>query len=125
VWDAAALDASVTEVYHRAMARESMGKQLDLLLLSALSSAPAHGYAVIEELRRRSEGVFDLPESTVYPALHRLEQAKLLESEWGEVGGRRRRVYRLTDKGRSALRERRREWTRLRRGIGAAIGEAG
>ncbi len=107
------------------MARESLGKQLDLLLLSALGAAPAHGYAVIEELQRRSEGVFDLPESTVYPALHRLEQAKLLESEWGEVGGRRRRVYQLTDKGRSALRERRREWTRLRRGIGAAIGEAG
>jgi len=107
------------------VARESLGRQLDLLLLSALSSEPAHGYAVIEELRRRSEGFFDLPESTVYPALHRLEQSKLVESEWAEVGGRKRRVYRLTDKGRAALRERKREWNRLRRGIGAAIGEAG
>ncbi len=107
------------------MARESLGKQLDLLLLSVLSPEPAHGYAVIEELRRRSEGTFDLSESTVYPALHRLEQSKLLHSEWAEVGGRRRRVYRLTDKGRSALRERKREWLRLRRGIAAAIGEAG
>ena len=107
------------------MARESLGKQLDLMLLSVLSAEPAHGYAVIEELRRRSEGVFDLPESTVYPALHRLEQSKLLESEWAEVSGRKRRVYRLTDKGEAALRERKREWTRLRRGIGAAIGEAG
>ncbi|MBA3746319.1 MAG: helix-turn-helix transcriptional regulator [Solirubrobacterales bacterium] len=107
------------------MARDSSGKQLDLLLLSALSAEPAHGYAVIEELRRRSEGFFDLPESTVYPALHRLEQSKLVDSEWAEVGGRKRRIYRLTDEGRSALRERRREWTRLRRGIGAAIGEAG
>lgn len=106
------------------MARESLAGQLDLLLLSALSSQPAHGYAVIEELRRRSEGTFDLPESTVYPALHRLEQAKQLESEWAEVGGRRRRVYTLTDKGRAALRKRRQEWSRLRSGIGAAIGEA-
>ena len=106
------------------MARDSLGKQLDLLLLSALSSEPAHGYAVIEELRRRSEGFFDLPESTVYPALHRLEQSKLVDSEWAEVRGRKRRVYRLTDKGRSALRERRREWQMLRRSIGAAIGEA-
>ena len=107
------------------MARESLGKQLDLMLLSVLSAEPAHGYAVIEELRRRSEGVFDLPESTVYPALHRLEQSKLLDSEWAEVSGRKRRVYRLTDKGQAALRERKREWSRLRRGIGAAIGETG
>ena len=107
------------------MARESLGKQLDLLLLSVLSAEPAHGYAVIEELRRRSEGVFDLPESTVYPALHRLEQSKLLDSDWAEVSGRKRRVYRLTDKGQAALRERKREWSRLRRGIGAAIGEPG
>jgi PadR family transcriptional regulator PadR len=107
------------------MARESLGKQLDLMLLSVLSAEPAHGYAVIEELRRRSEGVFDLPESTVYPALHRLEQSKLLDSEWAEVSGRKRRVYRLTDKGEAALRERKREWSRLRRGIGAAIGETG
>lgn len=107
------------------MTRESLGGQLDLLLLSALSSEPAHGYAVIEEVRRRSEGQFDLPESSVYPALHRLEQDRLLASEWAEVGGRRRRVYRLTDKGRSALGRRRREWQRLRHGIGAALGEAG
>ena len=109
----------------RAMARESLAGQLDLILLSALSSEPAHGYAVIEELRRRSDGAFDLPESTVYPALHRLEQAKEVQSDWAEVNGRRRRVYTLTDKGRSALRKRRREWSRLRSGIGAAIGEAG
>lgn len=107
------------------VARESLGGQLDLLLLSALRAEPAHGYAVIEEIRRRSEHAFDLPESSVYPALHRLEQSGLLESEWAEVSGRRRRVYRLTKKGRSALGERRREWLRLRRGVGAALGEAG
>lgn len=73
--------------------RVTLAGQLDLLLLSALSSEPAHGHAVIEELRRRSDGAFDLPESTVYPALHRLEQAKEVESDWAEVGGRRRRVY--------------------------------
>ena len=61
----------------------------------------------------------------MYPALHRLEQDRLVTSEWAEVGGRRRRVYRLTDKGRSALHERRREWFRVRCGVGAVIGEAG
>lgn len=107
------------------MARESLGGQLDLLLLAALREEPAHGYAVIEEVRRRSGRAFDLPESSVYPALHRLEQVGMLKSEWAEVSGRRRRVYRLTSKGRSALGKRREEWFRLRRGISAALGEAG
>jgi len=106
------------------MARESLGGQLDLLLLSALRAEPAHGYAVIEEVRRRSGEAFDLPESSVYPALHRLEQAGMLDSEWAEVSGRRRRVYRLTNRGRSTLGKRREEWSRLRRGMGAALGEA-
>jgi len=57
------------------MNRERLKGHLDLLLLSVLTAGPAHGYAVISELRRRSEGTFDLPEGTVYPALHRLEEA--------------------------------------------------
>ena len=55
---------------------------LDMIVLAALSAGPAHGYAVIEEIRRRSGQAFDLPEGTIYPALHRLEQAGLLSSRW-------------------------------------------
>ena len=56
---------------------------LDMIVLAALSAAgSAHGYAVIEEIKRRSGGAFDLPEGTIYPALHRLEQAGLLKSSW-------------------------------------------
>ncbi|MGI8808567.1 MAG: PadR family transcriptional regulator [Acidimicrobiales bacterium] len=84
---------------------DSTGRQLDLLLLSVLRAGPAHGYAVIEELKRRSDGLFDLTESTVYPALHRIEGRALLASTWAEVNGRRRRTYHLTDKGRRALGE--------------------
>ena len=52
---------------------------LDMIVLAALAAAgSAHGYAVIEEIKRRSGGAFDLPEGTIYPALHRLEQAGLL-----------------------------------------------
>jgi DNA-binding PadR family transcriptional regulator len=69
-----------------------------------------HGYAVIERLRERSEGVFDLPEGTVYPALHRLDRAGWLRSAWTEVLGRRRRVYELTAKGRRALQDRSQVW---------------
>ena len=70
---------------------------LDLIVLAALSAGPAHGYAVIEEIRRKSGHAFDLPEGTIYPALHRLEQAGLLVSRWVTAeSGRRRRVYALT-----------------------------
>ena len=50
--------------------------QIDLLLLSLVARGPAHGYAVIELLRLRSGGAFDLPEGTVYPALYRLERLR-------------------------------------------------
>ena len=81
------------------MDRERLKGNLDLLLLSVLSSGPAHGYAIISALRDRSGGTFDLPEGTIYPALHRLEDSGLLASTWAQAGGRRRRVYGLTDEG--------------------------
>lgn len=55
---------------------------LDMIVLTALAEGPAHGYAVIQEIRRRGGGAFDLPEGTIYPALHRLEQSGLLNSRW-------------------------------------------
>ena len=59
------------------MTGEALIGHLDLLLLAVLSEGPAHGYTVIESLRARSTGVFDLPEATVYPALYRLENQDL------------------------------------------------
>src|SRR5713101_3221153 len=62
------------------MEGEMLKGHLDMIVLAALSAGPAHGYAVIEELKRRSAGAFDLPEGTIYPVLHRLKQARLLET---------------------------------------------
>ena len=76
---------------------------LDLLLLAVLSSGPAHGYAVIEQLRARSDGQFDLLEGTVYPALHRLEREGFLSSDWVAGSTRRRRVYAITATGAETL----------------------
>lgn len=81
-----------------------------MLLLAILADGPAHGYALIEHLRDRSGGRFDLPEGTVYPALHRLEASGLLSSRSAVVGGRHRREYVLTKRGRSVLATRREEW---------------
>jgi len=92
------------------MNAETLKGHLDLLLLAAVQPGPAHGYAIAETLRVRSSGTFDLPEGTLYPALHRLERAGLLSSRWSEVNGRRRRVYQLTRKGQQALAKRHDEW---------------
>ncbi len=92
------------------MRGQALKGHLDLLLLAILSDGAKHGYAIIDELRERSGEAFDLPEGTVYPALHRLQEGGYLSSEWTEVQGRRRRTYRLTDSGRGALGEQRVAW---------------
>ena len=92
------------------MRPEALKGHLDALLLAVVAAEPAHGYAILERLRQRSGGAFDLPEGTIYPALHRLEEAGLLRSGWAPGATRRRRVYELTAKGRRALGERRDEW---------------
>ena len=87
---------------------------LEGLLLGALAaSGPAHGYALIATLWRRSGGEFDLPEGSVYPALHRLERAGLVESGWVTAATRRRRVYALTSAGKEALAAERLTWSRF------------
>ncbi len=93
------------------MRADALKGHLDLLLLAIIEDGEKHGYAVIEELRSRTDGAIDLPEGTIYPALHRLERAGLLTSRWDEVNGRRRRSYTLTTGGKKAAREKRREWS--------------
>jgi DNA-binding PadR family transcriptional regulator len=107
------------------MKGEPLKGHLDMLLLAALSDAPLHGYAVIEHLRQRSSGTFDLPEGTIYPALHRLERAGHLRSRWSNAAGRRRRVYELTPSGVEALQGQRRDWQRFSDGVAAVLGVAG
>lgn len=104
------------------MTGEALKGHLDLLLLSVLANGPAHGYAIIDSLRARSEGVFDLPEGTVYPALHRLESQGLLQSSWSKDTGRRKRVYQLTPKGQQALNTCQDEWLKFSRAINGTVG---
>jgi DNA-binding PadR family transcriptional regulator len=92
------------------MRPEELKGHLDALLLAVIAAEPAHGYAIVERLRERSGGAFDLPEGTVYPALHRLEKAGLLRSRWAPGATRRRRVYEVTARGRRALGQRLDEW---------------
>jgi len=104
------------------MEGEMLKGHLDMIVLAALAPGPAHGYAVIEEIRRKSGRAFDLPEGTIYPALHRLEQAGLLTSRWVTAqSGRRRRVYSLTRQGERALAQRRAIWQEFSDAIGGLL----
>jgi PadR family transcriptional regulator PadR len=107
------------------MEGEMLKGHLEMIILAALAAGPAHGYAVIEEIRRRSGQAFDLPEGTIYPALHRLELADLLSSRWVTAeSGRRRRVYTLTRRGERALAERRAVWQQFSAAIGGLLAGA-
>jgi len=106
------------------MAGTELQGHLDGMLLAVLEAGPLHGYAIVEELCRRSDGEFDLPEGTVYPALHRLEAAGLLSSEWEIVSGRRRRVYALSRRGHAAVGERVASWRTFRSAVDAVFAPA-
>lgn len=104
------------------MKGETLKGHLDMLLLAALAAGAAHGYAIITALREHSGGAFDLPEGTIYPALHRLEWSGLLRSSWTAVGGRRRRVYELTKRGHAVLAEQRETWWAFSGAVTAVLG---
>lgn len=95
---------------------------IELLILRALRWEPTHGAGVTEWIRLVTGGVFALEEGTVYPALHRMEQAGLIESEWGRSEkNRRARFYNLTADGRARLKVTVDDWERYRNAVDAAV----
>jgi PadR family transcriptional regulator len=100
---------------------EVLRGHLDLLLLATLERGPRHGYAIVEAIRNASSGAFDLAEGTIYPALYRLEAGGLLASSWTTAAGRKRRVYRLTGRGRTELERERQEWSAFAGAVQAVV----
>ena len=87
---------------------------LDLLILKIVALAPLHGYAIAQRLEQVSRGVVQVPEGSLYPALHRLENRGLLAADWKVTGTRREaKFYRLTGKGRKQLETEAASWQRL------------
>jgi PadR family transcriptional regulator PadR len=83
----------------------------DMLVLSLLEEKTMYGYEIIKEMENKSEGIFELKEGTLYPLLHKLEDEGLLESQWGNGdGNRKRKYYRITPKGKRAIAEKKKEW---------------
>jgi transcriptional regulator len=95
---------------------------LDLLILKALAWEPTHGAGVGEWIRLVTANAFPLEEGSLYPALHRLERKRLIESEWGRSeANRRARFYQLTPAGRAALRQEAHRWKQYVEAVDRAL----
>jgi transcriptional regulator len=98
---------------------------LDLLILKVIALGPVHGYAIAQRLEQVSRGVVQVPEGSLYPALHRLENRDFLAADWKETEtGREAKFYRLTRKGRKQLETEAASWQRLIDAIGLILGMA-
>ena len=86
---------------------------LRAILLSLIAEKPAHGYALARALEEKTGGALKMREGTLYPALHELELDGLVEPEVIEVEGRKRRVYRITPKGKREAADWRKHWTEM------------
>jgi PadR family transcriptional regulator len=98
---------------------------LDLLILKIAALGPVHGYAIAQRLQQVSRDVVQVPQGSLYPALHRLENRGLLDAEWRETEtGREAKFYRLTRKGRKHLETETAGWQRLAEAVGLILGLA-
>ena len=99
---------------------------LDLLILQVVAAGAIHGYAIAQRLQLISRDVVQVPQGSLYPALHRLENRGLLTADWKMSDtGREAKFYRLTPKGRSQLKEEAANWLRLTEAIGLILKPAG
>jgi transcriptional regulator len=95
---------------------------LDLLILKALSSGPAHGYGVARWIQQATGDVLAVGEGSLYPALHRLEERDWVEASWGtSENNRQAKYYALTRRGRAQLRVEADQWRRYAAAIFAAL----
>ena len=101
---------------------DALRGSLDLLVLKTLSLAPMHGWGISQRVQQVSEGVLEVNQGSLYPALQRLEKAGLIASDWDTTDNNRRaRYYRLTTSGRRALGEELENWRRFAAGLEAVL----
>ncbi len=104
------------------MDSELLKGTLSLLILSLLSRKPMYGYEIAATVHRDTEGSFTWREGSLYPSLHKMERDGLIVGEWEEKEtGRKRRYYRVTKKGKTALREKVQSWTELCQAVNSIL----
>ena len=95
---------------------------LDLLILRVAALGPVHGYAIAQRMQQISKNALRIQQGSLYPALHRLENKKLLVAEWGpSETGREAKFYRLTAKGKAQLKTETESWARLTEVVGMIL----
>ena len=101
---------------------DALRGSLDLLVLKTLSLEPMHGWGISQRVQQISNGVLEVNQGSLYPALQRLEKEGLIASEWGTTDNNRRaRYYRLTAGGRRVLGEELESWRRFAAGLEAVL----
>ena len=107
--------------------RDLMRGSLDLMVLSVLAEGPKYGYLIQKQIGQASGRLVRLQAGTLYPLLHRLEQAGAITSRWDKTTGRDRKWYELTDAGRGRLHTQASQWEQyaacVRRLLSAALGD--
>lgn len=107
------------------MDTELLKGTLALLILSLLSRRSMYGYELAATVHRDTDGAFTWREGSLYPSLHKLEQAGWIVGEWEErETGRKRRYYRLTRQGRAALKEKEQAWTAVCTAVNQVLGKS-
>ena len=105
-----------------AKSAELLPGTLDLLILKAVSLGELHGYGVLLRIEQITGGSLQVQQGALYPALYRLEQQGLIESEWGvSDNNRRAKYYKLTAPGRARLKDESASWNRLADAMAAAL----
>lgn len=95
---------------------------LDLLIFKVVALGPVHGYAIAQRLQQVSRDVVQVPQGSLYPALHRLENRGLLSAAWKATeSGREAKFYRLTRKGRAQFDTEASSWRRLTEAVGLIL----
>ena len=101
---------------------DALRGSLDLLVLKTLSLAPMHGWGIGQRVQQISDGVLEVNQGSLYPALQRLEKQGLITSDWGTTDNNRRaRYYSLTAAGRRALGDELENWRRFAAGLDAVL----
>ncbi len=95
-----------------------------MLVLSVIAKRDMYGYQIIKVIEMNSESVFEMNEGTLYPILHALEADKCLESYWCEAEGRKRKYYKITNKGRKELAAKEKEWKTFSGAVSKVLGGA-
>lgn len=104
-----------------------MGFRTDIeaVVLAALQEGPLHGYGIVRALRRQSEGILKMGEGQLYPVLHRMEEAGLVEGDWEMQDGKPpKKRYALTESGVAALEHHRQQWFAFSKAVGKVMADS-